>query len=501
MIIFAAMDPIPFHGQLLTFPDIVRMTQAPISLSAEMWGRIEKSKTTLDQLLAKPGSRYYGVNTGFGMMYSIGITPDDIQQLQVNLLRSHACGTGAAAPMSVVRLTQLLKIISLAQGYSGVSRGLVQAMIDHYNQGILPVVPAMGSLGASGDLAPLAHLLLPLIGEGEVVYKREQMPAGKALALAGLEPVRLQAKEGLALINGTQYSLAWLVNALENASRLADVADLCAAMSMDAFDAHRSPLDPGIHAVRDQMGQVHSANQIAQWLEGSELLTAEKKHLQDPYSFRCAPQVHGATRDVIDHVMHIANREINAVTDNPLVLGEGDDARIVSGGNFHAQPLALAADYLALAIAELGSISERRAFLMVAGQRGLPPALAKSPGLESGLMICQYTAASLVNRNKILSHPASTDSITSSGGQEDHVSMAANAGIKLFEIVNNTWTLLAIEWLIAAEAMESRRPLKTSSALEEKLMTYRMHVPALTGDRILSPDMDQAEKFLRQLRF
>jgi histidine ammonia-lyase len=394
-----------------------------------------------------------------------------------------------------------MKIISLAQGHSGVRKEVIRLLLDLYNHNILPVVPTVGSLGASGDLAPLAHLCLPLIGEGEVVYKREQMPAAKALMLAGLDSISLEAKEGLALINGTQYSLAWLVYGVSNAMRLCETADMCAAMAIDAFDASASPLDEGIHAVRKQLGQIQSAAEIRKWLAGSELIMSQKENLQDPYSFRCAPQVHGASRDVIAYAKSIVDREINAVTDNPLVLGEGDEVRIVSGGNFHAQPLALTSDFLSLAMAEYGSISERRAYLLLGGKRGLPPALANDPGLESGMMICQYTAAALVNRNKILSHPASTDSIVTSAGQEDHVSMAANAGIKLFEIINNTWKLLAIEWMISNQALEYRRPMKTSPQLEEKHMAYRLHVPPLSGDRSHSSDIDTTENFLRQISF
>lgn len=276
---------------------------------------------------------------------------------------------------------------------------------------------------------------------------------------------------------------------------------MVAAMSIDAFDGHPSPLDPGIHEVRKQTGQIQSASTIRKWLEGSEIIKAKKEHLQDPYSFRCAPQVHGASRDVITYAKSIADKEINAVTDNPLVLGTGDDVRIVSGGNFHAQPLALAADFLSMAMAEYGSISERRAYLLLGGQRGLPPTLANHPGLESGMMICQYTAAAMVNRNKTLSHPASTDSIVTSAGQEDHVSMAANAGIKLFEIVNNVWKLLSIEWMISCQAMEYRRPFKTSPPLEAKHIAYRLQVLPLSGDRTHAGDIDTTEKFLRQLTF
>lgn len=495
------MDHYVYDGAELSVEEIISITSAKLALSEKVWQRIADNRTALENLLQHSGERYYGINTGFGSLYSVTVSPDGLQQLQTNLLRSHACGVGPAVPQAIVRLTLLMKIISLSQGQSGVRKEVIRFLLDLYNLHITPVVPMLGSLGASGDLAPLAHLCLPMIGEGEVVYKREQMPAAKALMLAGLDAIDLEAKEGLALINGTQYSLAWLVYSINSALRLSEVCDMTAAMSMDAFDAHPSFLDAGIHAVRKQIGQMQSAAAISKWLEGSEVIKKSKEHLQDPYSFRCAPQVHGASRDVIAYAKTIADREINAVTDNPLVLGDGDNVRIVSGGNFHAQPLALTSDFLALAIAEYGSISERRSYLLLGGKRGLPPTLAQNPGLESGMMICQYTAAAIVNRNKILSHPASTDSIISSAGQEDHVSMAANAGIKLYEIINNTWKLLAIEWMISAQALEYRRPLKTSLQLEQKHMAYRLQVLPLSGDRSHSSDIDTTENFLRQISF
>ena len=495
------MENFRYEGQDLNLSTITSNLYSQLTLGENIWSQIEANRNTLESLLEVPDAKYYGINTGFGSLYSISISPEDIRQLQTNLLRSHACGVGSAAPQKIVRLTLLLKIISLAQGHSGVRREIVEFLVDMFNRGITPVVPMHGSLGASGDLAPLAHLCLPLIGEGEVVFKREQMPALKALQIADILPLSLEAKEGLALINGTQYSLAWLLFALDNAERLCEAANMCAALSMDAFDCHPSPLDRDIHVQRKQFGQLHTAASLRRWLEGSEIIKNKKEHLQDPYSFRCAPQVHGATLDVVEYALRIANNEINAVTDNPLVFGEGSDSKIVSGGNFHAQPLALTSDFLTIALSELGSISERRAYLLLSGQRGLPPALAKKPGLESGMMICQYTAASIVNRNKILSHPASTDSIVTSAGQEDHVSMAAGAGMKLFEVVNNVWKILAIEWMIASEALENRRPLQTSPALEEKYIAYRMHVDALSEDRSLSSDIDTTENYLRQITF
>ncbi len=495
------MDKYVFDGEDLTVENIISISAGQLALSEKVWNRIGQNRAALEKLLTDSGTRYYGINTGFGSLHSVTVSDDHLEQLQTNLLRSHACGVGPAVPHGIVRLTLLMKIISLAQGHSGVRKETVGFLLDMYNHHMTPVVPQFGSLGASGDLAPLAHLCLPMLGEGEVVYKREQMPATKALVMAGMDTLSLAAKEGLALINGTQYSLAWLVYALSNASRLSEVCEMVAALSIDSFDGHPSPLDEGIHAVRRQTGQIQSAAVLRKWLDGSEIHTGEKKHLQDPYSFRCAPQVHGASRDVIAYATSIANKEINAVTDNPLVLGTDEGVRIVSGGNFHAQPLALTSDFLSMAIAELGSISERRSYLLLDGQRDLPPMLAKNPGLESGMMICQYTAASIVNRNKTLSHPASTDSIVTSAGQEDHVSMAANAGIKLFEIVNNVWKLLSIEWMISCEALENRRPKKSSPQLEEKHIAYRMMVQPLTRDRSHASDIDASEKFLRRITF
>src|SRR6187551_225303 len=352
MIKFDAMDQHVYDGAQLRVEDIISISSGKLALTENVWSRIAANRQSLEKLLQKSGVQYYGINTGFGSLYSKTIPPDGISQLQTNLIRSHACGVGPAVPQVIVKLTLLLKIISLSQGHSGVRKEVVQFLLNLYNHNIFPIIPTIGSLGASGDLAPLAHLCLPMLGEGEVVYKREQMPATKALMLAGLDTLDLAAKEGLALINGTQYSLAWLLYSIENASRLAEACDMCAALSMDAFDANASPLDEGIHSIRKQFGQIATAKSVRNWLSDSAIHHDQKEHLQDPYSFRCVPQVHGASRDVIAYAKQIAGLEINAVTDNPLVLGKGDDTRIVSGGNFHAQPLALTSDFLSLALAE-----------------------------------------------------------------------------------------------------------------------------------------------------
>jgi histidine ammonia-lyase len=497
MSIFDFMEERIIDGRDLNISDVIKLQGARLKLTAEVSAKIKRNRASLESLLEKSDGSFYGINTGFGSLYKIKISPGQVRDLQTNLLRSHACGVGPGAPYDIIRMTLLLKIISLSKGYSGVREDILLSLIDLINEDIIPVVPSMGSLGASGDLAPLAHLCLPLIGEGEVSFQGEQMKSTEALSLKGKKPLTLAAKEGLALINGTQYSLAWLIHAIENAKKMSEAIDMCAAMSMEGYDCHPSLLDPDIHLQRRQQGQMVSASTIRQWLMGSDIHNGKKEHLQDPYSFRCAPQVHGATRDVIQYVAEIAGKEINAVTDNPLVFDDNGETKVVSGGNFHAQPLALAADFLSIALAEFGSISERRSFMLLSGQRGLPPSLATQPGVESGMMICQYTAASLVNRNKILSHPASTDSIVTSAGQEDHVSMAANAGMKLYEIVDNVWKIIAIEWMIACQALEYRKTLNTSIALQSKWDEYRKHVASLTTDRSLADEIEITGRFLQ----
>jgi histidine ammonia-lyase len=493
------MDQVVYKGQDLSVKDTLSLLHAHLELSPHVLDQVASNRHAMEKLLHESDQRYYGINTGFGTMHNIEISDQDVHQLQTNLIRSHSCGVGSPAPWMIVRLTLLLKILSLAKGNSGVRPELIRLLTMLYNHNILPVVPTWGSLGASGDLAPLSHVSLPLIGEGEVLYNRQQIQAARALEIAGIEPLQLGAKEGLALINGTQYSLAWLLYSFDQAKRLAEIADMCAALSIDAYHGNQSPFHPRIHQLRKQKGQEIAAAVISRWLDKSEIFNSTKSHVQDPYSFRCAPQVHGATRDTIQYVEDIIEKEINAVTDNPIVLHENDTAQIVSGGNFHAQPLSLAADFLSISMAELGSISERRSFLLLSGQRGLPVALAKNPGLESGLMICQYTAASLVNRNKVLAVPASTDTITTSAGQEDHVSMAAGAGVKLHEIIQHIWKILSIEWMLAAQALEYRRPQKTSASLEEIHAAYRQFVPSLAGDRVLSDDIEKTENFLRKI--
>jgi len=467
----------------------------PISLSDESRRRIRHCRSFLEQKLTVSDALYYGINTGFGSLCDVRISEEDIEQLQYNLVTSHAAGMGDPVPPEVVRIMLLLKIQSLSYGHSAVREALVQRLIDFYNADVLPVVFELGSLGASGDLAPLAHLSLPLIGLGEVWYEGRRQRSDVVLALRGWQPLTFKAKEALALLNGTQFSAAYAVWCLLEARRLAAQADLNAAIGYDAFNCRLSPLDPHIHAVRPHAGQVFVAKNLLHILQDSEMAATEKTSVQDPYAFRCVPQVHGASRDAIAHIEQMVSTEINSVTDNPNLFP--DDDLIVSGGNFHAQPLALPLDYLALALAELGSISERRIYQLIGGHRGLPPFLTDNPGLHSGMMIAQYTAAAIVSQNKTLCAPASTDSIVSCNGQEDHVSMAANAATKARRVVLNLERLLAIEYMVAMQALEYRRPLISSPTIEAALERYRSTVPRLEADRVLSTDMERTLTFLK----
>jgi len=470
---------------------------ATLHLSEESTIRIRECRDFLDALLRDSDALHYGINTGFGSLCNIHISPSQIEELQHNLVRSHACGTGDEVPQEIVRIMLFLKAQSLSYGHSGVREELVQRLLDCFNKGITPVIYQQGSLGASGDLAPLAHLSLMLLGDGEVWHHGQRMSAANALAKEGLAPITLKAKEGLALLNGTQFSTAYAVWCVHHAKRLYRLANLCAALSMDAFDCRLAPLDARLHRIRPHAGQLKTAAEVLQLLEGSEIAQRTKVHVQDPYAFRCVPQVHGASLDTINYVESVTLTEINAVTDNPNIFPEEGD--ILSGGNFHAQPMALALDFLAIALSELGSIAERRTYQLISGARDLPAFLIANPGLHSGLMIPQYTAASIVSQNKQLCTPASVDSIVSSNGQEDHVSMAANAATKTWRVVNNVETILAIEWMTAAQALEFRRPAQTSPALEALVSKYREVVPKLEADRILQQDIVATVQFMQSL--
>ena len=465
-----------------------------LALSEEAKVDIQKCRDYLDKKMAVHVEPIYGINTGFGSLCNVKISNENLSQLQQNLVKSHACGTGEEVPTAIVKLMLLLKIQSLSYGYSGIQLQTIERLIAFYNNDILPVIYTQGSLGASGDLAPLAHLSLPLLGEGDVNYEGKKVHSSVVMKLFNWEPIVLQSKEGLALLNGTQFMSAYGAHILIKARKLSYLADLIGTISLEAFDGRKEPFHELIHFIRPHKGQIVTANRITGFLEGSEIINQLKNHVQDPYSFRCMPQVHGASKDAIDYVKKVFKIEINSVTDNPNIFIESD--QIISGGNFHGQPLALALDFLAIALAELGSISERRTYQLISGTRNLPAFLVDNPGLNSGLMIPQYTAASIVSQNKQLATPASIDSIVSSNGQEDHVSMGANAATKALRVIDNLERILAIELMNASQAIEYRRPLRSSTFIELFLSAYRTEVPLIKEDRILHYDIENTVLFL-----
>lgn len=465
-----------------------------ISITFDAHERILACREYLDSKMAEKDRSYYGINTGFGFLQNVKIDAGQIGQLQYNLLVSHACGLGEEVPHDIVKLMLMLKIKSLSYGHSGVQIDTVKRLMEMYNNDVLPVIYTQGSLGASGDLAPLSHLSLPLIGLGEVYFKGERMPSAKALEHLNWKPIQLQSKEGLALINGTQFMSAYGMYCLKKAEHLLEMADLISAVSFDAFACTTEPLNERIHAIRAHEGQIDTANKLRNYLADSEIAQLKKEQVQDPYSFRCIPQVHGASKDAFKHILSVFLREINAVTDNPNIFPEED--MILSGGNFHGQPLALSLDYLAIAMSEIGNIAERRTYQLISGQRGLPLFLVKDPGLHSGFMIPQYTAAGIVSENKQLCTPASVDSISSSNNQEDHVSMGANAATKCYRVIQNVEKLLAIELLSAAQALDFRRPQKSSTAVEKIVQAFREKVSFNEQDRVLHDDMKMAIDFV-----
>ncbi|WP_159779461.1 histidine ammonia-lyase [Flavobacterium sp. 9AF] len=469
-----------------------------LELSEEARANIVKCRMYLDDKLKSNEKPIYGINTGFGSLCNVKISNENLSKLQENLVKSHACGTGEEVPHEIVKIMLLLKIQSLSYGHSGVQLETVERLIDFYNHNILPVIYNQGSLGASGDLAPLAHLSLPLIGEGEVYFDGFRQPAYKVLEKMNWNPIVLQSKEGLALLNGTQFMSAYGAYILIKSCKLSYLADVISAISLEGFDGRIEPFTDLIHLVRPHKGQVQTAERIREILEGSEIITQEKKHVQDPYSFRCIPQVHGASKDAFDYVKRVFRTEINSVTDNPNIFASEDI--IISGGNFHGQPLALALDFLGIALAEIGNISERRTYQLISGLRDLPAFLVSDPGLNSGFMIPQYTAASIVSQNKQLATPASVDSIVSSNGQEDHVSMGANAATKTLRILDNLERILAIELLNASQAIEFRRPLKSSDFIEMFLKSYREEVSFVNEDRILHYDIEKTIAFLQSFQ-
>lgn len=465
-----------------------------IELSASRIKKIEKSRNYLKNRVVNKKELLYGINTGFGSLCNVEISLKDIEKLQANLVRSHACGVGDRVPNEIVKIMMLLKILNLSTGHSGVRLDLVKLFIKLFEKELIPEVFQLGSLGASGDLAPLAHISLCLIGEGKLWNGKKFVAAAKVLEKHKVKPTVLKAKEGLALLNGTQFSTAYAIWCLNEAMRLFELANLCTAISMDAFNCSQSPFAEVLHLIRPHEGQLKVAKSIRKILRGSKLQKVSGQNVQDPYAFRCVPQVHGASYDTFKHCEKVINTEINSVTDNPNVFVEED--KVISGGNFHAQPIALILDFMAIALAELGSISERRTYQLISGKRGLPEFLVKEVGLNSGLMIPQYTAASIASQNKQLCTPASIDSIVSSNGQEDHVSMAANAATKTYKVVKNLERLLAIEFMTAMQALEFRAPISSSKEIMELKKAYRKIVKPLDEDRNLSVDIHKTLSFL-----
>ncbi len=478
---------------LESLQDIISQNQV-LALSEEAIVNISKCREYLDKKMLTSDVPIYGINTGFGSLCNVKISNENLSKLQSNLVKSHACGIGDEVPNEIVKIMLLLKIQSLSYGHSGVQVETVARLIDFYNNDILPIIFTQGSLGASGDLAPLAHLSLPLIGEGEVFYEGFRQPALKVLEKMNWSPLVLKSKEGLALLNGTQFMSAYGCYIILKSIKYSYFADLISSISLDAYDGRIEPFNELIHFIRPHNGQIVTAKRVKELLEGSQISAQLKDHVQDPYSFRCIPQVHGASKDTIDYVKKVFKTEINSVTDNPNIFIESDV--IISGGNFHGQPLALALDFLAIALAELGSISERRTYQLISGLRGLPAFLVDNPGLNSGFMIPQYTAASIVSQNKQLATPASVDSIVSSNGQEDHVSMGANGATKCLKIIENLERILAIELMNASQAIEFRRPLKSGNFIELFLKSYRDEVSFVKEDRILHYDIEKSIAFL-----
>jgi histidine ammonia-lyase len=477
--------------------EVILESNTQLDLGADARRSIQKCRAYLDEKIENTDQLIYGVNTGFGSLCNTAIAADQLEKLQRNLVLSHACGTGEEVPEKVVRRMLLLKILGLSHGFSGVQLETVERLIYFFNNGISPIVYQQGSLGASGDLAPLAHLSLPLIGEGMVMYKGRRISTADLYSELRLEPIVLKSKEGLALLNGTQFMSAYASYAVSNALRLWNNWNKIAALSLEAYDGRLNPFQSNVNEIRNQQGQIETARIIRELLEGSKRIQRKKEHVQDPYSFRCIPQVHGASKDVIDYAAQIIEREINAVTDNPTVFPEDDD--VVSAGNFHGQPLALCMDFLCIAMAEMGSISERRVYKLISGTRGLPPFLVANPGLNSGFMIVQYACASVVSQNKQLCSPASVDTIDSSNGQEDHVSMGANAGTKLYRVLENCQTIQGIEMLTAAQAYTLSGSSESSQQIEELYRSFRREIDFVQDDQYLHPLIDQSIAFTSKI--
>jgi len=482
------------HWSLESVWDWVESTN-DVALSVEAERSIQDCRNYLEERLKDPSEpTIYGVNTGFGDLAHTRVGSDQLSELQRNLLISHACGVGDDVPEEIVKSMLLLKIKALSKGHSGIQLQTVQRLVDHLNARVYPVIPSQGSLGASGDLAPLAHMVLPLIGEGEVRVVGVSVPAMDVLLAKGWKPLTLGAKEGLALINGTQLMLGYGVMAVKRLERIAQWADALCAWSLEAWMGRPEPFEACIHQIRNQVGAEMVAGNVRQWLEGSEWQKRPRQQVQDPYSFRCTPQVHGASRNSLQYARGVFENEVNAVTDNPLIFPALN--QILSGGNFHGQPLALHLDALALAAHEWGSISERRTFKLLSGKQGLPAFLSANPGLNSGLMIAQYTSASLVSQNKQLCTPSSSDTIDSSNGQEDHVSMGANGALKLWKVLDNVEQVLAVECLTAAQATSLRNEPGMAPRLLQLQKAFREIVPFSGTDVFLQPQMLAAREWM-----
>ncbi|MFN3429022.1 MAG: histidine ammonia-lyase [Candidatus Sericytochromatia bacterium] len=489
--------PIPVNGRDLTIYDVflVSMKQSPVFVPANCQAAMRRSRAVVEKMLAEDRV-VYGITTGFGFMKDRKISIDEVETLQRNLIMSHAAGVGAPLPTPVARAMMLLRVNALVKGFSGIRPEVVELLVEMLNRGVHPIIPSQGSVGASGDLSPLSHLALVVIGEGKAEYKGMVLSGRDALEAAGLEPIVLSAKEGLALINGTQAMGALGCLALEQGRMLAKVADIACAASVEALMGSNAPYQSAVHMLRPHTGQMAAARNLTRLTAGSQLMASHRDcgMVQDAYSLRCAPQVHGATRDTIAYARGIFHIEINAVTDNPLIFADREEA--VSAGHFHGQPLALPLDFLGIAIAELGSISERRTERMVnpSLSNGLPAFLTPKPGLNSGYMIAQYTAASLVSENKVLCHPSSVDSIPTSANQEDHVSMGTTSARKLQRIARNVSHVLAIELLCAAQGVELRSSLPTGKGVAAAVAFIRTVVPHLEEDRIIAEDIRKLQE-------
>ena len=486
------------ENQYISFEELeqILISSEKVELSESTKKSILHCRSYLDNKVEQSEDLIYGINTGFGSLCNTAISKEDLSQLQRNLVLSHSCGMGEEVPQEIVKRMLLLKVLGLSKGNSGVQLETIERLLFYYNENIFPVVYQQGSLGASGDLAPLAHLCLPLLGEGEVDYKGKRISGKELNHTLGLEAIVLKSKEGLALLNGTQFMSAYASYCLANSQKLWMNFNKVAALSLEAYDGRINPFQANVNVIRNHPGQIETAEFFRNLLAGSEIVAQEKAHVQDPYSFRCIPQVHGATRDTLNHCQNVIEREINAVTDNPTIFPDEDD--VVSAGNFHGQPLALVLDFMAIAMAEMGSISERRVYKLISGTRGLPPFLVANPGLNSGLMIAQYTCASIVSQNKQLCTPASVDTIDSSNGQEDHVSMGANAATKLYRVIQNCYSIIGIELLNAAQAFEFRRPLKSSEKVEALYNSFRKEVNFIETDLNTSVEMKKAVEFVKR---